>query len=157
MSFIAWGSARRSGSSGKQLFLLEEFLVREQARGQRLPLRELPATKALVHGHCHQKAFGTMKSMRKIVGSVPGLTYELIDLSCCGMAGSFGLEAEHRGASQAMADLSLLPVLRAAPEETRQRLFLPSPDRAWQRAKREAHCACAARSLGYQREFERRS
>jgi glycerol-3-phosphate dehydrogenase subunit C len=110
------GLGAEAGQLGKQLFLLEEFLVREQARGLRLPL---PATKALVHGHCHQKAFGTMKSMRKIVGSVPGLTYELIDSSCCGMAGSFGLEAEHHGASQAMADLSLLPVLRAAPEETR--------------------------------------
>ena len=38
---------------------------------------------------------------------------------CCGMAGSFGLEAEHRAASQAMAELSLLPTLRAAPPEVR--------------------------------------
>ena len=113
------GLGAEAGQLGKQLFLLEEFLVREQARGLRLPLKELPATKGLVHGHCHQKAFGTMKSMRKIVGSVPGLTYELIDSSCCGMAGSFGLEAEHRAASQAMADLSLLPALRAASAETR--------------------------------------
>ena len=104
---------------GKQLFLFEEFLVREQARGLRLPLKELPATKALVHGHCHQKAFGTMKAMRKILGAIPGLTYELIKSSCCGMAGSFGLEAEHYEASQAMASLSLLPALCAAPAEMR--------------------------------------
>ena len=68
------GLGAEVGQLGKQLFLLEEFFVREQARGLRLPLKQLPATKALVHGHCHQKAFGTMKSMRKIVGSVPVLT-----------------------------------------------------------------------------------
>ncbi len=113
------GLGAEVGRLGKQLFLLEEFLVREQMRGLRLPFKELPAAKALVHGHCHQKAFGTMKSMRKIVGSVPGLAYELIDSSCCGMAGSFGLEAEHRAASEAMAELSLLPALRNEPEETR--------------------------------------
>jgi glycerol-3-phosphate dehydrogenase subunit C len=83
--------------------------------------------------------------MRKIVGSVPGLTYELIDSSCCGMAGSFGLEAEHRAASQAMTDLSLLPALRAASGETRViRLFLPSSNRAWLRPEDEAHRACPA-------------
>jgi hypothetical protein len=113
------GLGAEVGQLGKQLFLLEEFLVREQARGLTLPFAELPAAKALVHGHCHQKAFGAMKSLRKIVGSIPGLSYELIESSCCGMAGSFGLEAEHRAASRGMAELSLLPALRAAPEETR--------------------------------------
>ncbi|MBI4725283.1 MAG: 4Fe-4S dicluster domain-containing protein [Rhodomicrobium sp.] len=113
------GLGAEVGELGKQLFLFEEFLVKEQARGLRLPLKQLPATEALVHGHCHQKAFGTMKAMRKVLGSVPGLSYGLIETSCCGMAGSFGLEAEHYEASQAMAGLSLLPALRAAPAETR--------------------------------------
>ncbi|HZF79594.1 MAG TPA: (Fe-S)-binding protein, partial [Rubrivivax sp.] len=39
----------------------------------------------------------------------------LIETSCCGMAGSFGLEAEHHAVSMQMAELSLLPALRAAP------------------------------------------
>ena len=112
------GLGAEVGQLGKQLFLLEEFLVREQTRGLQLPLKQLPPAKALVHGHCHQKAFGTMKSMRKIVGSVPGLEYELINSSCCGMAGSFGLESEHSAASKAMAELSLLPAITAAPPET---------------------------------------
>jgi len=67
-----------------------------------------------VHGHCHQKAFGTMKAMRKVLSAIPGLAFELIESSCCGMAGSFGLEAEHYEASQAMAGLSLLPALHAS-------------------------------------------
>ena len=112
------GLGAEVGRLGKQLFLLEEFLVREQMRGLVLPLKEQPAAKALVHAHCHQKAFGTTKAMRKIVGSIPGYTYELLDSSCCGMAGSFGFEAEHREASKTMAELSLLPAMRkAAPED----------------------------------------
>ena len=113
------GLGAEVGELGKQLFLLEEFLVREQAKGLVLPFKEMPAIKALVHGHCHQKAFGTMKAMRKLLGAIPGLTFELIESSCCGMAGSFGLEVEHYEASQAMAGLSLLPALRTAPPGTR--------------------------------------
>ncbi|HAJ72784.1 MAG TPA: ferredoxin, partial [Methylophilaceae bacterium] len=53
----------------------------------------------LVHGHCHQKAFGAMKAMRKVLGLVPELQVEFIESSCCGMAGAFGMEAEHYDAS----------------------------------------------------------
>ena len=113
------GLGAEVGQLGKQLFLLEEFLVREQARGLSLPFKALAPARAIVHGHCHQKAFGAMKSMRKIVGSIPGLSYELINSSCCGMAGSFGLEAEHHAVSQAMAEASLRPALRAAPPDAR--------------------------------------
>jgi len=47
---------------------------------------------------------------------MPGLRFELIESSCCGMGGSFGLEAEHAEISRAMAEEALLPALRAAPE-----------------------------------------
>ncbi len=103
---------------GKQVFLLEEFLARESHRGLTLPLKSMGGTKALLHGHCHQKAFGTMKSMRKVLGWIPDFQFELIESSCCGMAGAFGLEAEHYDASQAMAELSLLPKIRAAEDST---------------------------------------
>ncbi len=102
------------GQLGKQAFLFEEFLMREGNKGLRLPLQALPGGKALVHGHCHQKAFGAMKSMRKVLAWIPDFEFELIDASCCGMSGGFGLEAEHYAASQAMAELSLLPAIRAA-------------------------------------------
>jgi Fe-S oxidoreductase len=55
-----------------------------------------------------------MKSVRKTLGLVPGLDFELIESGCCGMAGSFGFEAEHYAASQEMAELALLPAARAA-------------------------------------------
>jgi glycerol-3-phosphate dehydrogenase subunit C len=56
--------------------------------------------------------------MRKVLGWVPGLQVEFIESSCCGMAGSFGLEAEHHAVSMQMAELSLLPAVRAAQPES---------------------------------------
>ncbi|MBV8526287.1 MAG: FAD-binding oxidoreductase, partial [Acetobacteraceae bacterium] len=94
-------------------FMLDEFLVREQAIPAAKPLK---AT-AHVHGHCHQKAFGAYPAMLSALRAVPGLTVKPIDSSCCGMAGSFGYQAETYEISKAMAELSLLPAVRAAGEE----------------------------------------
>jgi Fe-S oxidoreductase len=49
-----------------------------------------------------------------VLGWIPGLEVSVVESSCCGMAGSFGYEAEHFEASKAMAELSLLPAVRAA-------------------------------------------
>lgn len=112
--FYSLGLGAEVGQLGKQAFLFEEFLARESLRGMTLPLKPVNRPKALVHGHCHQKAFGTMKSMRKVLSWIPGFEFEVIDASCCGMAGSFGLEAEHADASRRMAELALLPAVRGA-------------------------------------------
>ena len=96
------------GDLGKQLYLIEEFLAREhQNKGLRLNLKPLDRPKALLHGHCHQKAFGVMKATRKVLNWIPGFSYDIIETSCCGIAGSFGFEAEHYDASLQMAKLSL--------------------------------------------------
>lgn len=113
------GLGQEAGDLGKQLFLLEEFLAREhQNNGLRLELKPLNLPKALVHGHCHQKAFGAMKAMRKVLSWIPGFSFEVIETTCCGMAGSFGLEAEHYDASMRMAELALLPSVRASAADT---------------------------------------
>jgi Fe-S oxidoreductase len=70
----------------------------------------------LVHGHCHQKAFGAVAPVLEVLRLIPGAAPQLIDSSCCGMAGSFGYEAEHQEVSMRMAELSLLPAVRAAPD-----------------------------------------
>jgi len=117
--YYALGLGPETGKLAKAALLLEEFLAREHdAKRLVLPLRPMPGVHALVHGHCHQKAFGAMKAMRKVLGLVPGLEAEFIESSCCGMAGAFGLEAEHYQVSMAMAELTLLPRLRQAPLET---------------------------------------
>jgi len=101
-------------SIGAHALLLEEFLVREAQAG-RLQLRLGPiAGKVLVHGHCHQKSFGAFKSVEQALRLVPDLAVETIESSCCGMAGAFGYAAETYQASIDMAELSLLPAVRAA-------------------------------------------
>ncbi|MBV8602940.1 MAG: 4Fe-4S dicluster domain-containing protein, partial [Candidatus Eremiobacteraeota bacterium] len=99
--------------------LFEDFLVRERREGRsKLELQPLRETKALVHGHCHQKAFGEMPSVLEALRMIPALDVSLVESSCCGMAGSFGYEPEHYDVSVAMAERSLLPAVRAASTET---------------------------------------
>ena len=102
-----------------QAMLFEEFLAKELSAGRlKLPLRALEASseKTLIHGHCHQKAVGAMKSMRKVLKLIPQFEFEMIEASCCGMAGSFGIEVEHQEFSLAIGEQALLPTLRQAPE-----------------------------------------
>jgi len=100
-------------------FLFEEFLFREhQAARLSLKLKPLPQKQALMHGHCHQKAFAVMGSAREVLELIPELKVELVESSCCGMAGSFGYEVEHYESSMAMANLSLIPAVAKANGET---------------------------------------
>jgi FAD/FMN-containing dehydrogenase/Fe-S oxidoreductase len=101
-----------------QALLFEQFIARETEAGRlELPLTPI-AGKALLHGHCHQKAFAAMNAVEKTLRLVPGLTVETVESSCCGMAGAFGYQAETIDVSKAMAELSLLPAVRAAASET---------------------------------------
>jgi Fe-S oxidoreductase len=94
--------------------LFEEFLVREAEAGRlQLPLGPV-ASKALVHGHCHQKSFGAFKPVEQVLRLVPDLDVETIESSCCGMAGAFGYGADTYQTSMEMAELSLLPAVRRA-------------------------------------------
>jgi Fe-S oxidoreductase len=54
----------------------------------------------------------------EVLALVPDLAVKPIESSCCGMAGSFGYEAEHYETSIAMAELSLLPAVRKAGADT---------------------------------------
>jgi Fe-S oxidoreductase len=98
----------------KNSFLFEEFLASEASAGRlHLKLKAI-AAEALLHGHCHQKAFAAMDAVEQVLRLVPGLNVRAIDSSCCGMAGSFGYEAEHYEVSMRMGEESLLPAVRAA-------------------------------------------
>jgi len=99
--------------------LFEEFVDAERAAGRfDLALSPLPQTAALLHGHCHQKAFGAMGSVERTLALVPGLAVEPVVSSCCGMAGAFGYEAEHYDLSMKMGEAALLPRVREASAET---------------------------------------
>jgi len=113
--FLNYGFGDEARKLADSALLFEEFLVREQQAGRcELKLKALPGGKALVHGHCHQKAFDAFRPVQAVLKWIPGLQLDVVESSCCGMAGSFGYEAEHYEASRAMAELSLLPAVRQA-------------------------------------------
>jgi len=104
----------RAARIADHAILFEEFLVREAGAGRlELPLMPLGG-RVLLHGHCHQKAFGAMGSVEATLKLVPDLKVEPIESSCCGMAGSFGYHAATIEVSLAMGELSLLPAVRKA-------------------------------------------
>jgi FAD/FMN-containing dehydrogenase/Fe-S oxidoreductase len=99
--------------------LFEEFLADELDAGRlRLPLRALPDARALLHGHCHQKAFAAMPAVQRVLEQIPGLQVESVESSCCGMAGAFGYESAHYDISMKMGEASLLPKVRSASPST---------------------------------------
>ncbi len=111
LSLRSDGTAKRIS---EQALLFEEFLVREASAGRLvLPLAPV-AAKALVHGHCHQKSFGAFQAVEQALRLIPDLKVEAVESSCCGMAGAFGYGADTYQASMQMAELSLLPAVRAA-------------------------------------------
>ena len=103
----------------RHAFLLEEFLANEAKTGQLdvLAAKLKPINQPiLLHGHCHQKAFDAVSPIMDVIKLIPGAKPELIESSCCGMAGSFGYEASHYDVSMQMAELSLLPAIRKQPD-----------------------------------------
>ncbi|MEQ1614998.1 MAG: FAD-linked oxidase C-terminal domain-containing protein, partial [Hyphomicrobiaceae bacterium] len=95
-------------------FLFEDFIAAEIDAGRIARKSIKGGGKVLLHGHCHQKSFNVMPAVVKALGLVDGLEVEVIESSCCGMAGAFGYAADTYDTSMAMAELSLLPAVRKA-------------------------------------------
>jgi len=99
--------------------LFEEFVASERKAGRfELPMNPMPGRTALLHGHCHQKAFNTAGAAADALRLIPELNVETFDSTCCGMAGSFGLEAEHYEVSLRIGELGVLPKMRGAAPDT---------------------------------------
>jgi FAD/FMN-containing dehydrogenase/Fe-S oxidoreductase len=96
-----------------QTLTLAEFLERH-APGWDPPRLE---RRAVVHGHCHQKATMGMSSEQRLYERM-GLDFEILDSGCCGLAGSFGFERRHDGISRQIGELRLMPAVREAAKET---------------------------------------
>ncbi|MBI4636088.1 MAG: 4Fe-4S dicluster domain-containing protein, partial [Candidatus Rokubacteria bacterium] len=99
-----------------QSFLLEEFLIRERERGLELRWAR-NGRRALLHGHCHQKALVGTAPTVAVLGWA-GFEVAEVDSGCCGMAGSFGFEREHYDLSVALGNRRLAPAVREAPADT---------------------------------------
>jgi Fe-S oxidoreductase len=107
-------AARLSGAR-----LVDEYLAEELSLGRiAAPWRAQPGRAIRVHGHCHQKAFGAFDATLQLLRTIPEADVGAIESSCCGMAGAFGHEKGHYEVSMRMAELALLPAVRAAPHAT---------------------------------------
>ena len=102
----------------ERAFLFEEFLASENKANRFVPDLEKIGNRAMLHGHCHQKSFGAMPAIEHVLKLVPGLKVETVESSCCGMAGAFGYDKNTIEVSLAMGELSLLPAVREAPDDT---------------------------------------
>lgn len=103
----------------KNALMLEEFLAREAEAG-RVSAERFTKTprRILLHGHCHQKALASVDSSAFVLSLPENYQVEVIPSGCCGMAGSFGYEAEHYELSMQVGELVLFPAVRAAPADT---------------------------------------
>ncbi len=111
--FLDYGYGEEAKLLAQHAYLFEEFLVKEHKAGRcTLNLKPIETNTAMLHGHCHQKAFDALTPVQTVLSWIPDLKVSTIESSCCGMAGSFGYEAEHHAASMAMAEMSLLPAIR---------------------------------------------
>ncbi len=102
-----------------RVFLIDEFLAREASRGRIGPGSFQPARRRiLLHGHCHQKALASLEATKEILSLPEGHEVEILPTGCCGMAGSFGYEAEHFDLSMRIGELVLFPAVRKADPDT---------------------------------------
>ena len=98
---------RRAIRLARQTKTFAELLVERD-----LPLPRA-AGKVVVHGHCHDKAILGFDAERRVYEGL-GLDVDVVDSGCCGLAGSFGFEAEHYDLSMAIGERALLPAVRGA-------------------------------------------
>jgi FAD/FMN-containing dehydrogenase/Fe-S oxidoreductase len=108
--FLRTNEAKRVA---ERSFLLEEFLHKEVNAGKLSFLSRSGKRKALLHGHCHQKALvGSAPTMAVL--NAAGFEVSEVDSGCCGMAGSFGFEKEHYDLSLKIGNRRLAPAVKAA-------------------------------------------
>ncbi|HTC19086.1 MAG TPA: FAD-binding oxidoreductase, partial [Stellaceae bacterium] len=116
--FLALMPGAETTALAARAMLFEEFVAAESKEGRfTLALHALPERSALVHGHCHQKAFATVGAVETALRLIPGLEVKSFESTCCGMAGAFGYEAEHYDMLVKIGELGVLPKMRAAPAD----------------------------------------
>ncbi|MEM9722001.1 MAG: FAD-linked oxidase C-terminal domain-containing protein, partial [Bacteroidota bacterium] len=100
-------------------FTIDEFIALEIEKGNIVSEQFSDASrKILLHGHCHQKALGSVNSSVKALSLPKNYKVEVIPSGCCGMAGSFGYEKEHYEISMNIGELVLFPTVRRSDLDT---------------------------------------
>ncbi|MEV4078503.1 FAD-binding and (Fe-S)-binding domain-containing protein [Nonomuraea fuscirosea] len=98
--------------------LVPELLVRAVDDGSLVLGDALKDRRILLHGHCHEKAVTGTTATYALLSRIPGAEVTEIDAGCCGMAGSFGFEAEHYDLSMKIGGLRLFPAIAASSPDT---------------------------------------
>jgi Fe-S oxidoreductase len=95
-------------------YFIDEFIAKEMEAGRITKNQFTQNTKSiLLHGHCQQKAVGSLADSVKVLSFPANYNVETIPSGCCGMAGSFGYEKEHYEVSMNIGELVLFPKVRA--------------------------------------------
>lgn len=95
--------------------MLDEFIAREADRGNIAADSFTDEARTVhLHGHCHQKALSFVETTVRMLSLPRNYEVKTIPSGCCGMAGSFGYEAEHYGVSMNVGELVLFPAVRQA-------------------------------------------
>ncbi|MFV0244681.1 MAG: FAD-binding and (Fe-S)-binding domain-containing protein [Qingshengfaniella sp.] len=108
----------RSQKVAAKALMLEEYLAAEAEAGTLDLHLKSPAPRILLHGHCHQKAMDVVPAIHKTLALLPDTAIEMVETSCCGMAGSFGYGTETEEVSLKMGEISLFPAVRAEGPDT---------------------------------------
>lgn len=110
---------QKAKSLAAYCLLADEFISREFEAG-RISRSQFSDEKKTIrlHGHCHQKTLGRLVATKKMLAIPKNYEVLLIPSGCCGMAGSFGYEAEHYDVSMQVGELVLFPTVRKLSEET---------------------------------------
>lgn len=110
---------RKAKHLAQNSFLVEEFLWNE-FEAKKINVDQFTSDHQLIklHGHCYQKSLNALAPTEKILSMPSNYKVEVIPSGCCGMAGSFGYEAEHYEVSMQVAELVLLPEVRKQKGDT---------------------------------------
>jgi Fe-S oxidoreductase len=94
---------------------VEEWLAEAADAGQlaALVFEDTPC-EVLLHGHCYQRALWGTSAAHRLLALLPNCSVTELDDGCCGVAGSFGFEAEHYDLSMQIGEQRLLPAVREA-------------------------------------------
>ena len=82
------------------------------------PASPLVGRRFLFHGHCHQKALSGTAATVRMLSRIPDAEVIEVDAGCCGMAGSFGFEAEHYDLSMQIGEMRLFPAVKQEHADT---------------------------------------
>ncbi len=97
----------------KRTFFIDEFIAREIDKGNiNADQFHSEQRSIILHGHCQQKAVGSLADTVKVLSLPKNYTVNTIPSGCCGMAGSFGYEKEHYNISMQIGELVLFPAVR---------------------------------------------